>query len=383
VIESDEEQGRDLSRLVVARAGRLVATGDAREPYRVVGPGGEVVEPVSVFLRDLLASGKSESTLRSYSVDLLRWWRFLDAVGIAWSRASRVEARDFSCWIQLTAKQRLQTSRPRAARLSSRAPGPPNPVTGKPASGDGYAPSTVAHSETVLRSFYDFHRDCGTGPVLNPFPLDSSRRGRRHAHHNPMDEWALERPGRYRPVVPKRIPRAIPDDWFNKVFASLPSDRDRALVAFWISTGARAAELLGMRQCDFLPGEQLISVVRKGTKAVQQLPASADAFVWHRLYQQALLRLDVPRGRRQPAWWTLRRPHHPLTYHGAHRMFERVNASLGADWTLHDLRHSAASRMARDRELSLTDVILSFRVSRGCDLRRPVVDSVAGGTRAA
>jgi hypothetical protein len=28
-------------------------------------------------------------------------------------------------------------------------------------------------------------------------------------------------------------------------------------------------------------------------------------------------------------------------------------------------------------------VILSFRVSRGCDLRRPVVDSVADGTLAA
>ena len=354
--ESDEEQGRDLSQLVVLRAGRLVTTGDAFEPYRVVGPGGEVVEPVSVFLRDLLAAGRSGSTLRSYAGDLLRWWRFLDAVGVGWDRASRVEARDFSCWIQLTAKQRLQTSRPRAARLSSRTTGAPNAVTGKPATGDGYASSTVAHSETVLRRFYDFHRDGGTGPVLNPFPLDFSRRGRRHAHRNPMDEWAPEKAGRYRPVVPKRIPRAIPDEWFNKLFASLPSNRDRALVAFWVSTGARASELLGMRQCDFLPGEQLISVVRKGTRTVQQLPASADAFVWHRLYQQELLRLDVPGGRRQPAWWTLRRPYHPLTYHGAHRMFERVNVSLRADWTLHDLRHSAAARMSRDRELSLTDV---------------------------
>jgi len=186
VTESREEQERDLSRLVVSRAGRLVATGDDREPYRVVGPDGAIVEPVSVFLRDLLASGKSESTLRSYSVDLLRWWRFLDAIDVQWNRASRAEARDFSCWIQLTAKQRLQTSRPRAARWSSRTTGAPNPVTGKPASRDGYAPSTVAHSETVLRRFYDFHRDTGTGPVLNPFPLDASRRGRRHAHHNPM-----------------------------------------------------------------------------------------------------------------------------------------------------------------------------------------------------
>jgi len=241
VIDSDEGQQRDLARLVVSRAGRLVATGDAHEPYQVVGPGGEIVEPVSVFLRDLLASGKSGSTLRSYSLDLLRWWRFLDAVDVRWERASRAEVRDFSCWIQPTAKQRLQTSRPRSARLSARPAGTPNPVTGKPTSGDGYAPSTVAHSETVLRRFYDFHRDGGTGPVLNPFPLDASRRrrGRPHAHHNPMEEWRPERTGRYRPAVPRRIPRAIPDEWFDKLFASLGSDRDRALVAFWISTGAK------------------------------------------------------------------------------------------------------------------------------------------------
>ncbi|MFJ8747610.1 tyrosine-type recombinase/integrase [Embleya sp. NPDC127516] len=37
-------------------------------------------------------------------------------------------------------------------------------------------------------------------------------------------------------------------------------------------------------------------------------------------------------------------------------MFERVNATFGADWTLHDLRHSAAARMVRDPALTLTDV---------------------------
>src|SRR5216683_5578275 len=164
------ERGRDLSGLVVSRAGGLVLTSDEREPYRLIGADGQVVESVSVFLRDLLAAGKSAAALRSYGLDLLRWWRFLDAVGIGWDRASRAEARDFSCWIQLTVKQRLQTSRPRAARWSSRAAGAPNLVTGKPAAGDGYAPATVAHSETVLPRFYDFHRDAGTGPVLNPVP---------------------------------------------------------------------------------------------------------------------------------------------------------------------------------------------------------------------
>ena len=203
------EPGRDLSAVVVSRAGGLEITGDEREPYRVIAPGGRVAEPVSVFLRDLRAAGKSTATLRSYAVDLLRWWRFLDAVGVGWDRASRADARDFSCWIQLTVKQRFQTSRPKAARWSSRIAGAPNPVTGKPASGDGYAPATVAHSETVLRRFYDLHRDAGTGPVLNPFPLDISRRSRRaHQHRNPMEQWKHERVGRYRPVVPQRIPKA-------------------------------------------------------------------------------------------------------------------------------------------------------------------------------
>jgi integrase len=154
-------------------------------------------------------------------------------------------------------------------------------------------------------------------------------------------------------VVPRRIPKAIPDELFNKLFAVLSSNR--ALVAFWISTGVRAFELLGARLCDMDPGQQLITVVRKGSRAVQQVPASTDAFVWLRLYQEDL-RGKVPRGRVHPVWWTLRQPFRPLTYHGAHRMFEPANAVLGANWTLHDLRHSAATRMARDPQLTLTDV---------------------------
>ena len=115
------------------------------------------------------------ATLRSYGMDLLRWWRFLLAVDVAWDSATRIEARDFSCWIQLAVKQRIGgTDRHRGS--TGRAVAPPNPVTGKPALGPGYAAATIAHSETVLRGFYDFHCDVGSGRILNPFPLDISRR---------------------------------------------------------------------------------------------------------------------------------------------------------------------------------------------------------------
>jgi integrase len=45
-----------------------------------------------------------------------------------------------------------------------------------------------------------------------------------------------------------------------------------------------------------------------------------------------------------------------LTYHAAYRMFSRANAALGANWSLHDLRHTAAYQMARDPDMPLTDV---------------------------
>ena len=70
-----------------------------------------------------------------------------------------------------------------------------------------------------------------------------------------------QRRGRYRPRVVARAPRAIPDDQFDRLFARLGSHRDRALVAFWVSTGARAAELLGATAGDVDPGQQVITVL--------------------------------------------------------------------------------------------------------------------------
>lgn len=365
-MDEPDESARDLASLLVPLSGALRVTENEWEPYELVDARGLVEPGVALFLVDLQAAGRQPSTLRSYGMALLRWYRFLWAVDVAWDRASRIEARDFSRWMQIADKPSrvhwrnhgsdadgVTIARSEGQRGSA---GVPNRVTGKPMPGTKYAASVRAHSETVLRTFYDFHRDMGSGPVLNPFPLVRGRRDQRaHAHQSPMGSRRNERSGLYRPRVPKRLPRSVPDEFFDRLFAALPSDRDRALVAFWVSTGARASELLGTCRGDADPGQQVISVVRKGSRAVQLLPASSDAFVWLRLYQRQL-QGKVPAGRSQPLWWTLRRPLRPLTYPAAHRMFERANVRLGSNWTLHDLRHTAAYRMARDPEVPLTDV---------------------------
>lgn len=306
----DDADSLDLARLTVPLTGSLQHTGDMWLPFQLLDPSGIPVDAVSTYFRDLQAAGRSEATIRSYGLDLLRWFRFLWAIEVGWSRATRVEARDFSRWMLLAGKP----SRPHWRR-------PTEPAARS--SGGPYAPSVRAHSETVLRGFYDFHL-ADDGPIVNPFPLDRARRrGRAHAHHHPMEPFRNERSGLYRPKMPSRIPRSITDADFNEIFARLPSHRDRALVAFYVSTGARASELLSATPGGVDPGRQLITLVRKGTRESQELPASTDAFVWLRLYQLEMNGL-VPKGRRQPLWWTSRMPVQPLTYHAVHRMFERA-----------------------------------------------------------
>ncbi|MGH9077493.1 MAG: tyrosine-type recombinase/integrase [Acidimicrobiales bacterium] len=357
-----EGQGapRDLGRLVVARVGCVAESGDPFTPFVLLDPCGAPVEAVAAYLADLQAAGRSTTTQRSYAMALLRWFRFCWAIGADWDRVGRPEARDFCRWITLATKpaRRSAMGTSTTNRVAARRPalGARNPVTGKPTPGRRYAPATGAHAETVCRHFYEFHREAGSGPLLNPFPLARARRGgRAHAHHNPAESYPNEPAGLYRPKGSPRVPRAIPDEQFNEIFAGLRSHRDRALVAFYVSTGARATELLGAHQSDVDVGSQLITVVRKGSRALQALPASPDAFVWLRLYQAQMGGL-VPAGPDQALWWTLRPAFRPLSYHGAYRMFTRVAGSLGANWALHDLRHTAAHRMAADPTLPLTDV---------------------------
>ena len=98
------DRPRDLASLVVLQQGSLEATGDPFEPYRLEDADGVVIAPVAAYLRDLRACGRPATTQRSYGMDLLRWFRFLRAVGVGWDQATRVEARDFISWLQVTGK---------------------------------------------------------------------------------------------------------------------------------------------------------------------------------------------------------------------------------------------------------------------------------------
>ena len=165
----DERPDWDLATLSVPLVGGLDETGSRWEPYRLLDPVGEPVRAAAEFFVDLQARGRSQATVRSYGMDLLRWFRFCWATSTPWGRATRAEARDFCRWMLVAGKP---------ARPHWRAAEQPQAAV---SSGKAYARSVRAHCETVLRSFYDYHLEAGTGPIVNPFPrvMSSPPTGRR------------------------------------------------------------------------------------------------------------------------------------------------------------------------------------------------------------
>ena len=344
---------RDPTRIALPRWGR-VAAADELVPWLVVDDAGVAVEPIRRYLGDFIARGRSASSTRGYAYDLLRWWRWLRAVGIDWDKATSAEVKDFVLWLLSTTKRR---DAPRTE--SAATAGTINPITRKRYLDDRYQARTVRHSNAVLRDFYEFWIQLGAGPLVNPVPLDRSGR-RSHAHHNPLEVYRAEGRIAYNPRLPKQQPRAIPDERWVELFAALRSNRDRALLALTISSAARAAEILGLRGVDVDWGEQLVRVHRKGTRAAQWLPASPEAFVWLRLYLSGLAEQPGPA---EPLWWTLRRRDHGdglrrqlMNYEALRAVFRRVNGVLSTNWSMHDLRHTAALRMSRDPSLTMRDV---------------------------
>ncbi|GGM36240.1 integrase [Promicromonospora citrea] len=370
-----EGGGRSVAELVVVRSGAVRSTGAADLPWVVIDGAGVAIEPVSEFLRELLACGNGASSCRSYGYDLLRWFRFLAAVEVPWDRAQRDEVRDFVLWLRTSDNPARVRTRPDAP-----SPGSINARTGKPSLSAGYAPATINHALSVVAAFYAFHVRTGKGPIVSPVPPQSRRGGRVHAHHNPTEPFRLHKRGSYRQKQPDLPPRAVPDDVLDDTFSRLECNRDRAMFSMFLSSGARASELLGMSVGDACPGEGRIYVATKGLGGMKQAcPAAPEAFTWLALYLGELAGEGHRPEPDEPLWWTRRNPLRPLTYTAVRAVLRRINDSIGANITLHDLRHTLGLRLIADPQVTLVDVqqVLRHRqVTTTGRYLRPRVDEV-------
>ncbi|MEV8320377.1 tyrosine-type recombinase/integrase [Streptomyces sp. NPDC059900] len=333
-------------RAVLPRVGSVVQLETQHPAYAVLDPDGSPVESVTPYLRDLALNDNSPATSRSYANDLLRWFRFLWLLNVTWDKATEGEVAVIVGWLRTAPNPQRRRTRPDAPQ-----PGSVNPRTGKRYLKAGYAPATINHALTVVASFYDFHRDLGKGPLMNPVPVSEARR-RALAHRSPAEAMPAFRRSRLRQRVPATEPRAIPDGMWDEFFAAMNHDRDRAAVLLYVSSGARASELLGVTPADVDWPAQIVYVVSKGTKLREPIPASPQALVVLAAYID-VMGMPAPH---EPVFRTRRGPDKPLTYWAMRRVIQRANDRLGTNWSLHDLRHTAAERMANDPNLTLVEV---------------------------
>ncbi|MGO8895403.1 MAG: tyrosine-type recombinase/integrase [Streptosporangiaceae bacterium] len=332
-------------RTAIPRVGSVAQVARTQLPFVVLGDNGAEVEPVSLYLRELVLGDCSPLTCRSYAQGLLRWFRLLWVLEVGWERATESDVAVMVAWLRTAPNPQRERS------AVSPAAGSVNLVTGKPALGPGYAKRTINHALSVVSGFYEYHGHYGRGPVVNPVPSSAERR-RALSHLSPLEPKPVVGRARLRQKVPARPPRAIPDERWDELFAAMGCERDRALLEFSVSSGARAAELLGVCPEEVDWAGRQVYVISKGTRRREPVPASPQAFIHLARY------LDEcgPRRLGEPVWRTRRGPDRPLSYWALRRILQRADDLLGANWSWHDMRHTACARMASSPELTLPEV---------------------------
>jgi integrase len=374
-VTSIEELGMDVRRQLadglvgLPRVGAVVKVPRGNPPCGVLDREGAEVAAVSEYLRDLMLGDCSEKTALAYANDLLRWFRLLWVLDVAWDKATEAEVAVMVGWLREADNPQRRRQDPNAPR-----PGAVNLRTGKPNLPQGYARSTINRALSAISGFYAFHAHQGAGPVVNPVPVSMARR-RALAHCSPLETKAVTGRARLRQKTVEHAPRAIPDALWEELFAAMGCDRDRALLEMYVSSGARAEELLGLGIEDVDWAGQRLYVISKGTGLRQPVPASPTGFVYLARYLDEV-GTPVPG---QPLWRTRHGKPGPLSYTAIRRILQRANAKCGTNWSLHDTRHTACTRMANDPKLTLAEVQTIMRhadISTTGRYQRPTVEAM-------
>jgi integrase len=341
----DGIEPRPVEALEVPRVRAVLRSEIGSLPWRMVDGSGAGVDHVNLWLAELDASDCSPATLRAYAYDLLSWTRILGVLQVSWVSATRAEVRDWVRWYRC--RQNPQRRRNSGSDSHRPTPGSVNERTGKPYLESSYTRSSMNRRLSSLSGFYEFALESDLGPLINPVPKSRADLTRLDVHRQHFDNPRPQKRAPYRQKVVERAPRALSDDLYDEVFASLRTNRDRAIVATAVSSGLRASELLSMRRGMLHASDQTADVITTGSNGSRVLVRiSPAAYLWIARYLA-----ERPAGPPQePVWMTLRGTPRPLSYWAMRPILERTNALLGSNVTMHDFRHTFCMRLAQDED---------------------------------
>lgn len=330
----------------VQRLGRVFRSSAGTPPWILLDGNGTEVVSATAYLRELALSDVADGSLRAYAYGLLRWFRVLWHLNVEWDAAARTDVE------VLVGSLRNGVNYQRERRNVDASPaGVVNIKTGKRSLAKGYAPTGINHTLSVVSGFYSFHAEHSRGPLVSPVPVNRAR-AIAMRHRSPMEEQAEFRRGPLRQRVSKLQPRAIPDHLWDEFFAAMTCERDRAILLMFVTSGARASELLNVTMADIDWSGMRFYVVSKGSREREAIPTSRESL---RALQRYLDTIDFC-SPDEPIWRSRRGGDRPLTYSALRRVIQRANDKLGTNWTAHDLRHTAATRLSRDPTFKIEEV---------------------------
>jgi integrase/recombinase XerD len=306
--------------------------GHIRLANSVVGDDGKVIEPIEKYLAYLTALERSPNTVVAYATSLRLFFEFLRRADLAWAEVTAEDVARFVSWLRAPADNVVVLGTAEGRR----------------------SPATVNRHLAAVFGFYDLHARAGVGPAAE---LVAWRRVGRGPYKPLLHHVTKGRPIPTRPIklpVARRPPRALKAEEIVAIVAAAQRARDRFLLALLAETGMRIGQALGLRHGDVMSRAKQIRIVARADNAngaraklasTAVIPVSAGLVRLYSDYLHSEYReLDSDYvfvnlwGGRIGA---------PLTYATVHKLFERIQARSGVEFTAHILRHTHATQLVR------------------------------------
>ena len=139
------------------------------------------------------------------------------------------------------------------------------------------------------------------------------------------------------------------------------TDQDPRGAAMWrlmIESGPRSDEVRSLTPERIHLNESYIDVIGKGLGgATRWVPLSDDAADAYRAYVRFLASRGIVLETGVPVWRSMRSPHRPISYEGMRASFRNLIGPEEAErYTMHSLRHTAATSMLSELDLSIEKV---------------------------
>ena len=205
----------------------------------VVGNDYLPVREIDLYLRYLLATGKSPNTIRSYAYHLKEFWDFLGAENKSFADIGLVEMSQFINWLKHGYASNIISIAVSTSLRSDR---------------------TINTIVTAVISFYEYISKIDS--INSPNVFSSSRfRGKSYKpflHHISKGEAIKKNILKIK--EPKTIPKTLTKDQIKVLIENSGNKRDKFLICLLYETGMRIGEALGLRHEDIQSWDKVINI---------------------------------------------------------------------------------------------------------------------------